>query len=116
MTSGKDRKCPAIIALSSDDIGGKPKAARRKSIRCLEVNCWRFAWARWSLGEVNMGLFMSVACILVVAHLKAFRTDLLSLHNIHFFISHTARQLSSHNFPKDSSAGPELTCKSGKSC
>ena len=44
--SGKDRRYPAIIARSSDDVGGKPKAVSRKSIRSVEVNCWRFELAR----------------------------------------------------------------------
>ena len=41
--SGKNRRYPACIARSRDNIDGKYRAPRRKSIRSIEVNYWRFA-------------------------------------------------------------------------
>ena len=82
--SGKYRLFLAFIAHSSDGVGGKPNAARKESTRSVEANCWRFAWARLSLDEVNVGLLVHEARASAVGHLKAFRTVLLYFYNVHF--------------------------------
>ena len=40
--SWKDRRCPACVAHSRDDVGRKHGDPWRMSVRSMEVSCWRF--------------------------------------------------------------------------
>ena len=99
-----DNKHPAEIAMHSDDSGGKPRESCRKYIRSREVHCCGFA-LRIFLGVHSRGLAMHVLCIPEVGHLIALSSG-LSLHTMHFLLSHAVRQLSSHRFLTDVRAGP----------
>ena len=50
---------------------------------------------------------MSVTCTPEAGHFVALETS-LSLNKTSLFLSHAARQSSSHDLPKDKSVGPEL--------
>ena len=53
------------------------------------------------------GLFISITYIPEVGHQITLRISLF-LYMIHFYLSHTIRQLSSHNLPREIRAGPVL--------
>ena len=105
---GKDMRCLACTTHSRDEVGGKDRASWRNSTRSAEVNCWRLTRARSSLDDCSAGLFMSMACVPALGHVKSFRTLSLSLRETHFLLLHVTRQSSSYGFPEDESVGPEL--------